>query len=164
MGHFVVLEHAGAEELRRAGATARAQGRTVVEGWRPVPGGVCIGTVAGEDDAAAAVLAGVAGADLVVAAAAAREVVDRLCDDLRRLGQVEHRLGPPSAGALTPEEEALLALLLGGAGLGEAARALHISRRTADRRLAHARAVLGSASTAEALRAAARRGLRPQPR
>jgi DNA-binding CsgD family transcriptional regulator len=53
----------------------------------------------------------------------------------------------------------LLELLLTGATIGEAARRLHISRRTADRRLAAARRALDAGTTAEALRAAARLGV-----
>jgi DNA-binding CsgD family transcriptional regulator len=52
---------------------------------------------------------------------------------------------------LTAEERDLLALLADGQTLGAAARSLHLSRRTADRRLAGARAKLGVASTAEAV-------------
>ena len=45
----------------------------------------------------------------------------------------------------------LLALLAKGRSLSEAAAALYLSRRTADRRLAAARIVLGVATTVEAL-------------
>ncbi|HKC27720.1 MAG TPA: helix-turn-helix domain-containing protein, partial [Jatrophihabitans sp.] len=57
------------------------------------------------------------------------------------------------------EHCALLARLLAGDTLGEAARALHISRRTADRRLAAARRALGVDSTPAALRLAAQLGI-----
>jgi DNA-binding CsgD family transcriptional regulator len=122
---------------------------------------LCVGTVAGPDDAAAAVLCAVAGARLVVLATAEREVIDRLVDDLRRLGTVEHLVGDADADGLTGDERRLLGLLLGGATLGQAARQLHISRRTADRRLASARERLGARTTPEAVAAAARAGLRP---
>jgi DNA-binding CsgD family transcriptional regulator len=133
----------------------------VVGGWRRGRPGeelLCVGAVTGADDAAAAVLAAVSGARLVVAAGAPREVIDRLLDDLRRLGEVDHRIGAPALGG---DERQLLALLLGGATLGQAARQLHISRRTADRRLAAARAALGARSTPEAMAIAARVGVRP---
>jgi DNA-binding CsgD family transcriptional regulator len=87
---------------------------------------------------------------LVVHAQAEREVVDRLVDDLHRLGPVEHRVGEPEPDAvLTAEERALLELIAGGATLGEAATSLHLSRRTADRRLASAKRKLGATSTAQ---------------
>jgi DNA-binding CsgD family transcriptional regulator len=110
-----------------------------------------------------AVLAAVRGNDLVVLAAAPREVIDQLCDDLRRLGDLDHRVGDGGAvgPVLSAEERAVLAQLMAGRSLGEAARALHLSRRTADRRLAAARRTLGAASTSEALVAARRNGVTP---
>ncbi|MCL2543426.1 MAG: helix-turn-helix domain-containing protein [Nocardioidaceae bacterium] len=112
-------------------------------------------------DAARAVLAAMDGGPVVVAASAPREVIDMLCDDLHRLGEVEHLIGPiePPGAGLAVVERALLAALLAGCSLGEAARALHLSRRTADRRLAAARAALGVTSTAGALRRAAEIGV-----
>ena len=119
---------------------------------------VCTGTVASADDAAGALLAVVAGAGLVVAARADRAVVDRLCDDLRRFGRVDHRTGGESQRpALTREERALAELLLDGQSLGEAARRLNVARRTADRRLASLRRKLEVETTAEALVELARR-------
>jgi DNA-directed RNA polymerase specialized sigma24 family protein len=162
MARYVVLDGVDPGEARRATDVARARGLIVVPGWDRAAGSgtVCVGTVATDDDAAAAVLAAVGGADLVVSASAARDIVDRLCDDLRRLGEVDHRVGAASS-SLDVEDEYLLALLLGGADLGQAARTLHVSRRTADRRLARARAALDVTSTPAALREAARRGIRP---
>lgn len=161
MPRFLVLEEAGPDA---AGAAARelAGGRTPVPGWdRARPGALHVGTVAERADAARAVLAAVAGADLVITAAGPREVVDQLCEDLRRLGRLEHRVGGAPGAPLAPEERALLALLLTGASLGEAARRLHVSRRTADRRLAGARRALGARSTSEALVLARRHGVEP---
>lgn len=159
---LVVLE--GRSPLARKQAVLRAAeaGWRVVEGWREAgPGVVCTGLVDSEETAQRAVLAAVAGAGLVVEAIADREVRDRLCDDLRRLGSVDHRVGEPEGGvALGDEERALLAVLLRGASLGEAARTLNLSRRTADRRLASARRALGVSTTAEAIVLARRMGLR----
>jgi DNA-binding NarL/FixJ family response regulator len=158
---YVVLEHAPAGELATAAAELAGSDRPVVPGLRPPAGGqaVCVGRVADAADAGRAVLAAVAGAWLVIDAQAPREVIDELCDDLRRLGEVDHRLGGTAAPGLGRDERALLELLLGGATIGEAARRLHISRRTADRRLAAARRALHAQTTAEALRAAARVGV-----
>ena len=52
---------------------------------------------------------------------------------------------------LTSEERRLLELLARGEALGEAAETLHLSRRTADRRLAAARGKLAVHTTAEAV-------------
>jgi DNA-binding CsgD family transcriptional regulator len=164
MPRFVVVEEGDTAAVDAATADLTAGGATVLPGWQVTAGSaatVCVGRVTNVDDAARAVLAAVRGADLVVAAAAPREVIDQLCDDLRRLGEVDHRVGGPAAPTLTGEQRDLLARLLAGATLGDAARALHISRRTADRRLAAARTALGARTTAEALRAAAELGVRP---
>jgi DNA-binding NarL/FixJ family response regulator len=145
MARFVVLEGAARSDLER-----------------PVAGAQVV-RVTSKADAVEAVLIAVAGRDLIIDADAGRDVIDQLCDDLRRLGTVDHRVEPIPAGpTLTADERDLLAALLGGASLGEAAAALHLSRRTADRRLAAARRALGASSTAEALVLAARMGMSPR--
>jgi DNA-binding NarL/FixJ family response regulator len=53
--------------------------------------------------------------------------------------------------ALTEEQLRLLDLLRQGVSVREAARRLHISHRTAERRLAEAREALGAATNAEAI-------------
>jgi DNA-binding CsgD family transcriptional regulator len=53
--------------------------------------------------------------------------------------------------ALDEEQRRLLGLLGRGFSVREAARRLHLSRRTAERRLAEARAALGAATNAEAV-------------
>lgn len=128
----------------------RGQGGRVVEGWTG-DGEICAGVVADAEGAAAALLAAVAGRGVVIDGRAGRDVLDRLCNDLRTLGPLDHRLERRPRAALTREQRELLAALQEGASLGEAAARLHISRRTADRRLAAARAALGAATTAEAL-------------
>ena len=85
-------------------------------------------------------------------ASADRATIDRLVDDLRRLGPVEHRIvAEEPAQAIDPEGRAILALLAEGLTLGQAAAHLGVPRRTADRRLAAARRALGTERTAEAL-------------
>lgn len=163
MSDFVVLEQHSPALVAAAVAEFTADGGRVVEGWRrPIPGVrvVCVGRVQTAEQAAAAVLSAVGGARLVIEAAGARDLIDRLCDDLRRLGSLDHRIGVDVRPGLAEEERSLLALLLGGATLGQAAQALHISRRTADRRLASARAALGAQSTSEVVAMAARIGVR----
>lgn len=144
-------------------AEVRAAGWRVVSGWQARgPDTVCTGRVASAEEAAAALLAAVGGAGLVIDARADREIVDRLCDDLRRLGPLDHRVGAEGhRPRLTRQEQALVDLLLAGATLGAAARELGLARRTADRRLASVRAKLGVRTTAEALVRVATAGGRP---
>jgi DNA-binding CsgD family transcriptional regulator len=164
---FLVLEQHSPADVRAAAVELAGRlgpDTRIVEGWhRPLRGSpvVCVGAVLTGSAASAAVLAAVAGSSLVIDAAADRDLIDRLCDDLQHLGQLEHRLAPPRPPALPPAELELLALLMGGATLGQAARALHLSRRTADRRLSSARRTLGAGSTAEAVAAAGRLGIKP---
>lgn len=139
------------EAVRDARAQLEADGWRVGDGWRRRGARVvCAGVVATSDDAAAAVLAAVDGAGLVVSARAPRAILDQLLDDLRRLGDVDHRPAV-SEPRLQDDERALLELLAKGLSLGDAARRLHISRRTADRRLASARRAFGVSTTAEAV-------------
>ncbi|GAA3827164.1 hypothetical protein [Nocardioides panacisoli] len=162
---YVVVE-AGPDAL------AEARGELGSRGWRVVDhldighreGGLVYALpVASADDAAVALFTAIEGVGLLVdAASAPRPVVDRLCDDLRRLGHLDHRVsgGGPM---LTAEERVLMDLLAGGSTLGAAADALHLSRRSADRRLAAARTKLGADATGAAI-AAYRRRLDRLPR
>lgn len=134
-------------------ADLRAAGWTIVTGWDARPNTVCAGIVASAEDAAAALLAAVgAAAGVLIHARAERDVIDRLCDDLRGLGKLDHRVGERAPRVrLTREEQTLVDILLAGKSLSAAARKLNLSRRTADRRLASVRAKLGVETTAEAL-------------
>lgn len=144
-------------------ADLRSAGDELVPGWNARRGVVCTGTVSSAEDAAAALLAAVGGAGVLIHARADRDVIDRLCEDLRRLGRLDHRVGArPPRVRLTREERALIELLLDGQSLGSAARTLNLARRTADRRLASVRAKLHVETTAEALVALGAR--RPMPR
>jgi DNA-binding NarL/FixJ family response regulator len=132
-------------EIERAGLK-------IADSWQQFPGVVCAGVVADAGDAAAALLSAVWGGGVVIHAKAPAEVIERLVEDLRRLGPVDYRTGErPTEPALTTQERSLLELLAEGITLGQAAERLHLSRRTADRRLAAARSKLGASSTAEAL-------------
>ena len=110
-------------------------------------------TVTCDRDAGAAVLAAVQGRTVIAAVADEGPLFDSLYSDLRRLGSVEVRRGPqaPSLPAMPPECQEVLALLAAGLSLGVAATRLHISRRTADRRLAQAREALGVRTSVEAV-------------
>jgi DNA-binding CsgD family transcriptional regulator len=164
---FIVIEPADQAAFDRTCAELIAAGLPLVATFGdPKPGQVSAGSVTDRPTAQLAVLAALAGAHLVVTAAAPREVIDMLCDDLRRLGSLDHRVGAQPPGTdppLSAGERALLERLLAGDSLGQAAAALHLSRRTADRRLAAARRALGAATTAETLAIAVQHGLRPAP-
>jgi DNA-binding CsgD family transcriptional regulator len=114
-------------------------------------------TVRTAEDASRAVLAAVDGAGLLVRARADRDITDRLCEDLRRIGALQHHTGDtpiPLAALIDDDQLTLLTLLSSGLTLGQAAQRLAISRRTADRRLAEARTRLGVLTTAQAVRVA----------
>ena len=160
---FVVIEGPPGSGERLARELA-AVGVEVVGGFarRPAPGRaiVCHGVVGSAADAAAALLAAIDGCGLLVEASADSEAVDRLVDDLRRLGPVEqHTWKPNPLASLDRHGREILGLLAEGMSLGEAAATLGIARRTADRRLADARRVLGAERTTEAIAIARRRGL-----
>lgn len=152
MSRPLVVVEAGPEALEDA------RGELASRGWADV-----VGVVVEDDPSAArAVLAALEGRALLVDARADRDVLDRLCDDLRRLGHLDHRVAPTDL--LTAEQHALLELLAAGATLGEAAERLHLSRRSADRRLAAAREVLAAPTTGAAVASYRRRLQRlPEP-
>ncbi|GAA1504886.1 hypothetical protein [Nocardioides humi] len=161
---FVVVE-GPAEVLADAHAELVSLGWEVTEDLTAsARSGDRVWSLAVTDDATAAlaVLAAVEGAGLLVDARAERATVDRLCDDLRRLGRLDHRIGDPGP-LLSAVERRLLDLLSDGVGLGAAATRLHLARRTADRRLASARSTLGVETTTQAI-AAHRRRLDRLPR
>lgn len=157
----MVIEGDGPDAERHATAAIEARaaaGRRVVDGLAAAgPATLCVTTIATSDDARLALLAALGGAALVVRATGSRETIDAFLDDLRRLGSVDHvtadRASPPH---LDREQRALIALLGEGLTLGQAAAVLGLARRTADRRLAAARAILGVQTTAEAIVAAHR--------
>lgn len=160
----LVLAERAPASLSRAVEMARADGWTVVEDW-PARGSdpvVVRADVRDDRDAASAVLAALDGHGLLLQASAPRPVLDRLCDDLRRLGPLSHLVGDPpdpppdpphpdTGDPLTSTDSALLDLLRDGATVESAAAALNLSRRTVDRRLARIRSVMGVRTTVEAI-------------
>jgi DNA-binding NarL/FixJ family response regulator len=144
-----------AERFERSGAAIR-------RGWGlgPEPGSVpdpsaviYAGHVTTAQDVEAALLAALRGAGIVAVLPHDPDLCASFFEDLRHLGPVEitdERLQTPLA-RLNPEQRLLLDLLAGGLSVTAAARRAHLSRRTADRRLATARAVLGVRTNAEAV-------------
>lgn len=163
--YIVIDDGAGCEAvIEMTAACLERDGWRVVDGLetRPALARVVLrGTVASPRDATVALLSALDGFGILVRATADDEVVNRLVDDLRRLGPVRHEAASSVAPADSPvvtEGRAILAFLAEGHTLGEAASRLGLSRRTADRRLAEARAALGVTRTTEAIARAAREG------
>jgi DNA-binding CsgD family transcriptional regulator len=148
---FIVVEGM-TEQFAQAAGDLVAVGWRLEPGWHPpaAPGVALEGAVEDRGSAEQAVAAAVAGAGLVVHGRAERGVLDALCGDLRHLGRLDHRVGRPVA-VLSPEQRRLLTLLADGATIAEISGALHVSRRSADRRIAALRLVFGVDSVGAAL-------------
>jgi DNA-binding CsgD family transcriptional regulator len=113
---------------------------------------VFTGVVSGPDDATDALVAAARGAGLIVELGAGRKVTEPFLEDLRHLGPIYRReASPERCPGLSAEQTRLLTLVAEGRSVAEAATLLHVSRRTAERRLAGARATLGVRTTAEAV-------------
>lgn len=101
-----------------------------------------------DDESAAAVLSAVQrGANVALRVLLAEPFRAEFIDQLRRLADIQTDAPP----ALNDEHRALLDHLRQGASLTEAAHALHLSRRTVDRRLAEIKSIMKVATTTEAL-------------
>jgi hypothetical protein len=146
-------------DLDRGAATATARGWSVRAGfelpqdpwdlsWRRW---VCVGVVATEADAAAAIWVLVRGCALVVVVEGSAP--PNFLDDLQRCADLERLRQEMSATGLGPHEDALLAALADGLSVHQAATKLFLSTRTAQRRLTSARAALGVRTTREAVMA-----------
>ncbi|GIJ56625.1 LuxR family transcriptional regulator [Virgisporangium aurantiacum] len=148
--------------LARAGWTTR-EGFALPENTWDVSGTrlVLFGRVADADTAELAVLAAARGAGVVAIADAGSDVGRALYADLARVGPVSVDPDAPVAGEsdepassgpqLAPEQRALLERLAGGETIAAAAAAEFLSLRTANRRIAEAREVLGVRTTREAV-------------
>lgn len=152
---LVVLPATGDEELSESAAALTAEGWRVVEGVANPPvdlePSVCRAVLRDAGDCGSAVLAAAWGHGVLLGIGALPEpLADRLLDDLARIGPLDRRRAP-ARPALDGEGESLLRLLSEGHSLGDAARSLHLSRRTADRRLAEVRRALGAETTAAAI-------------
>jgi hypothetical protein len=104
-----------------------------------------------------AVLAAARGAGIVAICDAEAPLGRALVDDLSRLGTVWQgpQTDPADSGAavadLVPEQRALLDRLAAGDTIAAAAAAEFLSLRTANRRIAEARALFGVRTTREAV-------------
>jgi DNA-binding CsgD family transcriptional regulator len=111
------------------------------------------GRITEADTLQLAVLAAARGAGVVAVCDPETPVGRALVDDLGRLGPV--LLGPGEAGEavadLIPEQRALLDRLAAGDTIAAAAAAEFLSLRTANRRIAEARALFGVRTTREAV-------------
>lgn len=139
------------DRLERSGVVIRRR-------WEPgtAPAStelVCAGQVDTVRDAEAALLAALGGAGIVAVLPDDDALSASFFEDLRRLGDVEVADESPQnpLERLDEEQRRLLDLLAKGLSVTAASRRLFLSRRTADRRLAQARAMLGVRSNAEAI-------------
>lgn len=119
---------------------------------------VLYGRVPNADVAATAVHAASRGAGVVAIVDPTSAVGRTLTGDLERYGPVYHHPDSPSddptsnpIARLVPEQRALLERLANGETIASAAAAEYLSLRTANRRIAQARAVLGVRTTREAV-------------
>jgi len=164
---FIVVGSAEAtavlRRLARAGWTTRESFALPETSWDVSGAKLALyGRVADPDTAELAVLAAARGAGVVAIADTGTEVGRALLADLTRIGPVttdpdaavSADAEEPGAGAgpqLAPEQRALLERLAGGETIAAAAAAEFLSLRTANRRIAEAREVLGVRTTREAV-------------
>ncbi len=111
------------------------------------------GRVGDPDTLQLAVLAAARGTGIVAVCDPESPLGRALVDDLSRLGDVTRGAdtGAPTTAELVPEQRALLDRLAGGDTIAAAAAAEFLSLRTANRRIAEARALFGVRTTREAV-------------
>jgi DNA-binding NarL/FixJ family response regulator len=150
--------------LTRDGWTPRA-GFALPEGnWDVTAARLVLhGRITDPDTLQLAVLAAARGAGIVAITDPATPLSQALTDDLSRLGDVTRGTdtAPPDTAELADEQRALLDRLAAGDTIAAAAAAEFLSLRTANRRIAEARALYGVRTTREAVLAYLRQR-RPQ--
>jgi hypothetical protein len=112
------------------------------------------GRISDQDSLQLVVLAAARGAGIVAVCDTETPIGRALVDDLSRLGPVLHGVGTEPVDAvadLVPEQRALLDRLASGDTIAAAAAAEFLSLRTANRRIAEARALFGVRTTREAV-------------
>jgi len=147
--------------LARAGWTTREGFALPDQQWDISDARLALfGRVADPDTAELALLAAARGAAIVAIADSASDIGRALLADLARIGPVstdpDADLHEPAETAtnspqLAPEQRALLERLASGETIAAAAAAEFLSLRTANRRIAEAREVLGVRTTREAV-------------
>jgi hypothetical protein len=144
--------------LARAGATTREGFALAESAWDVTSARlVLFGRVNDPDTAELAVLAAARGATVVAIADLRADLGRALLADLRRIGYVATSAdtdldGPQTTGPLlAAEHRALLDRLARGETIAAAATAEFLSLRTANRRIADARRLLGVRTTREAV-------------
>ncbi|MDP9794522.1 DNA-binding CsgD family transcriptional regulator [Catenuloplanes nepalensis] len=146
--------------LARDGWTTREGFALPEAGW-DVTGNnlVLFGRVPDLDTVQLVVLAAARGAGVIAIADATGDIGRALIGDLSRLGPVRRDTDTPvvpetgTVEQLAPEQRALLDRLADGETIAAAAAAEFMSLRTANRRIAEARKLLGVRSTREAVMA-----------
>ena len=139
--------------LARDGWTTRAGFALPDQAW-DVTGAKLVlhGRITDPDTVQLAVLAAARGAGIVAVCDPETPVGRALVDDLSRLGPVLLGVGEAEKAAdLIPEQRALLDRLAAGDTIAAAAAAEFLSLRTANRRIAEARALYGVRTTREAV-------------
>jgi DNA-binding NarL/FixJ family response regulator len=141
------------EEVSAIGWTLRRAWRLAEHEWSVSNARVvCCGPVSTFDEVAAALLAAVRGAGIIARIEPDAEPARRLREELRSLGPVEERASKHGDVTELSLEQIELCRLLGqGLSLADAATHLHLSRRTAFRRLASVREALNVETTREAV-------------
>jgi DNA-binding NarL/FixJ family response regulator len=145
--------------LARAGWTTREGFALTEQQWDVSAARLALyGRVADADTAELALLAAARGAGIVAITDTNTEVGRALLADLGRIGQVSTDPDAdlaadtePGGPQLAPEQRALLERLANGETIAAAAAAEFLSLRTANRRIAEAREVLGVRTTREAV-------------
>ena len=149
--------------LARAGWTTREGFALTEQQWDVSDAKLALyGRIADPDNAELALMAAARGAGIVAITDAAGEIGRALLADLARIGPVstdadaDLSAEPAGDGAgnspqLAPEQRALLERLANGETIAAAAAAEFLSLRTANRRIAEAREVLGVRTTREAV-------------
>ncbi|GIE28193.1 hypothetical protein Ait01nite_012380 [Actinoplanes italicus] len=141
--------------LARDGWTARAGFALPDPSWDVGAAHLVLHGRIGDDDlesAQLAVLAAARGAGIVAVCDPESGAGRALIDDLSRLGPVHRGIdGSDLIANLIPEQRALLDRLAAGDTIAAAAAAEFLSLRTANRRIAEARALFGVRTTREAV-------------
>ncbi|MFI1991980.1 LuxR family transcriptional regulator [Actinoplanes sp. NPDC020271] len=141
--------------LAREGWTARPGFALPDPAWDVAGAHLVLHGRIGDDDTDTvrlAVLAAARGAGVVAVCDAESPAGRALIDDLGRIGQVHRGVdGADPVERLIPEQRALLDRLAAGDTIAAAAAAEFLSLRTANRRIAEARALFGVRTTREAV-------------